>query len=235
MTTIMYITMSFSVICVNFSNMSSAFSSILSGAFSPLAAGGGIIALLVSDSMREGFARGMLSNEAGAGTSTLAHATGGSLHPARRGIFGIIEVFFDTAFLCMMSGISILLAVPDPSSYDNGMALLLAAVTGSLGEWLALPLVLSVCAFAYSTVVCWYYYGASSISLLIGKPGGMVFGILYLAFVFVGSIIPSGLLVFISDALLLLLSLLTLPTVIKSSDRVLRLSEQIGLVGYNSE
>ena len=234
LTTTIYIMMTILTVSVNISNIGNVINCIITSAFSPLAAGGGVLALFTSQALREGFARGMLSNEAGAGTSTLAHATGGDLHPAKRGLFGVIEVYFDTAFLCMLSGLAILSSVPDPSSFENGTELLMSAITGALGEWAAAPLVLSVCAFAYSTVICWYYYGASSLSELIGGSSGGAFIVVYLLFALYGGFASSGLLVHASDALLLILALITLPTLIKSSDRVKSLSEQIGLIRRGS-
>ena len=229
LTTTMYIVMSIAVIFVHFDRLPVVISDIISGAFSPHAAAGGIIAALLSDAMREGFSRGMLSNEAGAGTSTLAHATGGKMHPAKRGLFGVIEVYFDTVFLCMLSGLAILLSVPDPSRFESGMELLISSFTGSLGACAALPLSISVVAFAYSTVVCWYYYGATSIRDLLGCRC-RVFCVVYLLFVLLGGLVQSDVLVTISDALFLILASITLPTIIKSSDRVISLSEQIGFI-----
>ena len=234
LTTIIYIILAFLTISVNFERLGSVVLLIASEAFSPLALGGGLLALFTSSAVREGFARGMLSNEAGAGTSTLAHATGGEIHAAKRGVFGVIEVYFDTVFLCMLSGLAILCSVPDPAEYQSGGELLLSAMCGALGGWAAIPLLLCICAFAYSTVICWYYYGASSVSHLIGKPAGFAFMIIYLLFVLCGGVVSDGVPVYLADVLLLILALITLPTLIKNSDRVVFLSEQVGFIRKNT-
>ena len=56
-------------------------------------------AINYSYAMRYGVARGVFTNEAGLGTSSIVHAAAEVDHPARQGMWGILEVFLDTVFL----------------------------------------------------------------------------------------------------------------------------------------
>ena len=230
LTTIIYITVALSTVFVNASALPQVISTVISEAFSPCAGLGGLLGFFTSAAVREGFSRGMLSNEAGAGTSSLGHTTGASLDPATRGLLGVLEVVFDTTVLCTLSGLAILVGAPTGDGAQGGMQLILSAVTGSLGKYAAAAVALSVFAFAYSTVLCWYYYGRASLSRLVGAKYTPVFFPLFLSFVALGAFLSEALLILLSDLLLLVLSLITLPTLIKNSDRIVLLSESGGFL-----
>ncbi len=228
--TIVYIILTVAVIITRAERIPAAISEIMSGAFRVDAAAGGILGHLFSSSMREGYSRGILSNEAGAGTSTMAHTTGGELSAATRGTLGIFEVVFDTVILCSLSGLSILVATPDLTAFKSGTALILSAVTSSLGAPFALPLLFSVFTFAYATVVCWYYYGGECIRQLTGRERPWLFAPLFILATVLGAALSEVALVYTTDLLLLVLVFITLPTLIKNSDRLRYLSELSGLL-----
>lgn len=225
LTTMIYILVTISVIISNAQRLPGVLEVILNEAFTPRAGVGGAIAFLNSRAMREGFARGMLSNEAGAGTSSLGHVTGGELPPSTRALHGVLEVVFDTSILCTLTALAVLSGVSDASSASCAMELVLTAVQGSCGAFGSSLIGLSVWAFAYSTVICWYYYGSESMRALVGGRGKIAFCLAFLLFVFLGAVISEALLITVADALLLALTAITLPTVIKNSDRIVHLSE----------
>ena len=225
LTTMIYIFLTISIIASSYERIPDVVSMIIGDAFSPRAGAGGACGFLTSMALREGFARGMLSNEAGAGTSTMAHACGGERSSRVRGLLGVLEVFFDTVLLCGLTALAILTAVPDPWAYDNGMELVLSSVRLGIGGEYAPLLVLSVISFAYSTVICWYYYGSECMRFAFGGRYGGAFTLLFLTFVFVGVFISEWILVLVADVLLLIMTALTVPTLIKSSDRIVELSE----------
>ena len=230
LTTIIYIIITISVIVANASNMGRVISEILSSAFSLRSAVGGIGGFLLLAPIREGFARGILSNEAGAGTSAMAHSRSGLLSPSSAGILGIFEVWFDTGVVCMLTGFSILLAVPDTALFSDGMALVNYAVGNLFGSFGKYLLTLTVFAFAFATVICWYYYGSEAWGMLFGKRKRVIFLPLFLLFVFYGCFADTSLLITLTDLLMLIATLLTLFALIKSSDRIKELSELGGVL-----
>ena len=230
LTTIIYILVAFTAIFAKIDYLPEVISVIVNSALCLRSGVGGVLAVLSSRALSEGVARGMLSNEAGAGTSTLAHATGESIDPAVRGLHGALEVVFDTSLLCTLTGLAILLFVPDLSGYTSGMELVCSAFSASLGESSVLVIALSVFAFGYATVISWYYYGRESLRQLAGKRVDAAFVPLFLGFVALGTQIKEAYLIAVSDVLFLILSMLTLATLIKNSDRIVALSESCGFL-----
>lgn len=230
LTTIIYITVAISTVIVNISALPTVLVRVVSEAFTAEAGVGGVLGFLTSRAVREGFSRGMLSNEAGAGTSSIGHTAGDALPPAVRGLFGVLEVVFDTSLLCTLSGLAILVSLPDVAAAPCGMELILSAVSQSLGAFPASLVTLSVWAFAYSTIVCWYYYGTECLVRLVGRKCTAVFFPLFLSFVLLGTVISEAALIILADVLLLVLSAITLPTLIKNSDRIVLLSESCGFL-----
>ena len=231
MTTIIYIFGALCIIISNLSRLPNVLDSILTSAFSVKGAFGGIAGFLMSDAIREGFARGILSNEAGAGTSSIAHARNGVLNPAISGLLGIFEVWFDTGLLCMLTAFSVLLSVPESFVAVSGMDLIMYSVGstfGNVGKWVALILVFF---FAFATAICWYYYGLESWGFVFGKKFRALFLPLFVIFTLFGS--NSYITVFIVDVLMSVATVLCVCALMKNSDRIKTLSERGGIINVN--
>lgn len=228
--TIVYIILTFAVIFTHLDRLGDVIISVMRSAFEPRACAGGIVGFLFSSPVREGYSRGVLSNEAGAGTSTIAHSTGADVRSTTRGMLGVLEVVFDTVILCTLTGLAILLAVPSPEDYTSGALLVLDALKCAFGGISGHLLLFSIAIFAYSTILSWYYYSAECIRQLFGRVCHLTFAPLYLSFVLLGGFISEVILVSLSDYLLLVLVGITVPTLIKNSDRLVCLSEKSGLL-----
>ena len=224
----------YALICISVifryaSELPSVLSEIFSNAFRPRSVGGGILGSLVASPVARGYSTGILSNEAGAGTSSMAHASGEVASPVGAGLLGMCEVIFDTSVICTLSAFAILLpyggSIPDISASELVVSSLSRAFPHS-----ELLLCISVTAFALATVVCWCFYGRVAVRYLFGGDKSGFFMPIYLAAVFVGSFIDCSPLAALSDVLLILLSFLCLPVIIKSSDRIRTLSERDGLI-----
>lgn len=218
LTTIIYIIISICVIIANFQKLPDTFFKVISSAASPSAITGGVATLAI----KEGFARGILSNEAGTGTSAMAHQRAADRSPHIAGLFGMCEVFFDTTLLCTLTGLTILLSVPSISAYSTPMALVFAAFHSSLGKLggLLLPLIFS---FAYATLICWFYYGKEYSRLYLGRLDRF-FPFAFILFTLTSYIIPSSLLLYFTDLILLFMTFLTLSAIVKKSSRIAELA-----------
>ncbi len=225
--TIVYIFICLSVILVNIKSLGTVIGAIFGDAFNFKSAYGGVSSFLMINAMREGYARGLLSNEAGAGTSATAQARGGK-HPAFVGLSGIAEVFFDTTLLCTLTGVATLCSVKNPEG--TGVSIILSVFRVVLHGFSPYVLFLLMLAFVYSTVICWYYYGTTAFTYLFGKKYTPVYTSLFLLSVFLGARISEGVLITVSDYLLFLMTLITLSALIKSSGRLVCLTEQYGLI-----
>ncbi len=226
--TLIYIFLTVSVIIINKERLPFVFSLIFEDAFSIDSVAGGAASFVFISKMREGFSRGLLSNEAGAGTSAFAHSRNQDLEPISVGLLGMCEVFFDTVVLCMLTALAVLSSVPHPENYTSGIEIVKSALS-SLG-YISKPLLaISIFAFAYSTVICWFYYGKCALTYLSERGKG-IFSLAFIGSVFWGAVTPSGYLIVISDYLLFFLCAISLLTVIKNSDRLVFLSESSGLI-----
>ena len=85
-----------------------ALRTVLTSAFTPIAAVGGFAGATVMQAMRFGIARGVFSNEAGLGSAPIVHAAAVTDHPVRQGLWGIFEVFVDTLVVATATGLAIL-------------------------------------------------------------------------------------------------------------------------------
>ena len=226
--TVIYIILCLAVIISNASRLPSVIRLIMSEAFNFKSAAGGVSAYLGIRAMKEGYARGLLSNEAGAGTSSMAQSRAEYVNSAEVGLLGMCEVIFDTAILCTLTGIAVL--VSGVSLSGDGMSIVVSAFEKALGGAAPILIFLLIFAFAYSTVICWYYYGTECIGFLFKKENSRVFTVLFILSLLVGFRISQTVLIIASDYLLFFMSILTLLALIKNSERVVRLSEKSDLL-----
>lgn len=235
LTTIIYIIVALFVIFDNISELYGAISLVFKEAFQPMAGVGGGVSFLFSCGLKEGFARGILSNEAGVGTSAMAHSRARKRDPATAGLYGMCEVFFDTVILCPLTAFMVLVSINDISLYSTPMALVFSAVEGTLGNIGQILLAFSVLSFAYATVCCWFYYGKECLTYLFSKEISKVFLPLFLTFVTAGVFSPDRLLLSFTDTVLLFMSIITLSVIIKESGLILRSTRQSGLIGKKNK
>lgn len=206
--TVFYLILCLFVIFKDSSRLPSVFSRILSSAFSLRPFLGGTLPVISFSAFSQGFARGLLSNEAGAGTSAMAHSESRA-EPHEAGLAGITEILFDTNLLCILTALVILVESEAPASAESPMALVFYAFQRGAGQWSEIPLFMSIFLFAYSTVICWYYYGVRCLSYLGFDKRALYcffFSLAILAPVFLQNVLA----VYLSDILLFLMSIPTL-------------------------
>lgn len=187
-----YIVGSIWIIFLNRANLIPAIESIFIGAFAPMSVAGGVVGLSIKQVMSAGVARGVFTNEAGLGSSPMAHASASTDHPVRQGLWGMTEVFVDTMVICSLTALVILTTGVDRSVGVDARTLVATAFssTSSIG---GLILSLGISLFAFSTILGWAYYGELAISYLLGEGVKKYYRILYVIFVFVGANMDLGL------------------------------------------
>ncbi len=233
LTTLAYIFLSFFVIFKNYARIPEVLSDIIGSAFSAPSILGGAVGALSSRAVSEGFSRGLLSNEAGIGTSSLAEARASNSSPAECGLLGMCEVIFDTVLLCTLTALSVLLSMPEGAASMSGMQLVISAFSSSVGALAAPLLTLLVLAFAYSTVICWYFYGSECVRFLFKsdrKTVQLFFCLLFTLSLSLSFSFSEASLIFLTDLIMLPMAALTLISLTKNSERALHLSEHYGLI-----
>lgn len=193
---------------------------IISSAFTPRAGFGGVFGTVFSHAIRFGITRGVMSNEAGCGTAPIAHASAETESPASQGILGILEVLFDTLFLCSLTAYVILLSGTSTDGIPSTV-IAINAFTESLGQAVSIPLSASMILFALASAAGWNYYGKVSIAHLgAGDKTVAFYTFCYAVCAFFGAIIPEGILWQLSDFSIYLMSLINTCAVLKLSSEV---------------
>ncbi len=138
---------------------------IVTSAFSFEAVGGGVFGYAIMVAMKQGFARGVFSNEAGLGSAPIAHAASSTEEPAEQAIWGVFEVFIDTIIICTITAMAVLLSGMELGAdalgayASKGAAAVYAfnsILPGTLGGTI---IQISLLFFAMSTILSWSYYG----------------------------------------------------------------------------
>jgi AGCS family alanine or glycine:cation symporter len=107
---ILYILAAVIVLIIQRDQIPTAFTSIFKYAFTPFAAGGGVIGAGIAQTIRFGVARGVFSNESGLGSAPMAHAAAKTTEPIREGFVAMLGPFIDTIIICTMTALVILTA-----------------------------------------------------------------------------------------------------------------------------
>ena len=103
-----YIACTLIIIISNAKALPYAFAGIFSNAFRLRAVGGAAVGMLLKNACTMGFKRGVFSNEAGLGSSVMAHVNSDTAEPVKQGMWGIFEVFVDTIIICTLTALVIL-------------------------------------------------------------------------------------------------------------------------------
>lgn len=144
---------------------------MLTQAFGLRAAAGGTIGFTVRNAMRFGLARGIFSNEAGMGSSPIAHAQSDSIDPVAQGMWGILEVFIDTTLSCTLTALVLLTAQGGRLLHgaQDGAALAIRCFAALLGGPSGALVAVFIALFGVTSVCGWYTYGKTALQYLLPK------------------------------------------------------------------
>ena len=104
----LYLLAGFYVLAVNITEIPAMFVLIFKAAFSPLESTGAFIGGTAGYAFLFGMKRALFSNEAGQGTSPIAHSAAKTNEPVREGIVAGLEPFIDTLVVCTLTALVIL-------------------------------------------------------------------------------------------------------------------------------
>ena len=164
---------------------------IIESAFGVQQAAGGVLGYTVQEAFRYGVARGLFSNDAGAGTTPSMHAAANVKHPVNQGLSGMLGVFVTTIIVCSCTAFCILLS-GTLNGQLTGIQLTQAAFSssfGDLGYWLVAA---AMFLFGYTTLLANMYYGEVNTRYLFPdkKYAVTAYRIFALCLILFGSIVP---------------------------------------------
>lgn len=212
-----YVLAAFAVIAADFSSIPNVIERIFADAFEPLAAGGGILGVLLSPALGQGIAKGLFSNEAGCGTAPSAHIASGEKEPARQALFGIFEVFVDTVLMCTLTAFVILLTIGDAFG-NGGMSATAIAFSSFFGSAAPAVLAIFVALFAFCTIIAFGYYGKEALSFFkASKSVKDAFVIFYCISLFFGAVIAPRVVWEICDCIVCIMLIINTTAVFLSN------------------
>ena len=231
---LIFIIMSVTAICIHFNNIPKTFGLIFEKAFNFQAVGGGILGYTFAEVIKKGMARGVFSNEAGLGSSVIAHSASETREPVKQGLWGVFEVFFDTFVICTLTALMFLTTFDvtklDAKMEDSVMSMTMFSDNfGGLGTAVfsvILPL------FAFTTVIAWSYYGEKAVEFCFGwvkeekrKHIVTAFKVIYVVLIAASTLIHSELIWAIDDTFNGLMAIPNLICVVALSGLVAKITK----------
>ncbi len=218
------------IIVSNASMIGPAFAAIFRGAFNFRSAAAGTGGAIIAQAMQWGFKRGVFSNEAGLGSSVMVHSASNVKEPVVQGLWGIFEVFADTIIVCTCTALVILtsgvvdLETGASISGVTKLGLATEAFSAHFGTFGGLFIAVAVSLFAFTTVLGWSYYGSKAWEYLFGTKSILLYKILFLGVIILGSLVDASVAIEFSDTFNGLMSIPNLIGVLCLSGLVLKLT-----------
>lgn len=151
---LIYAILCFTILVINLDQFLQVVILIINQAFSFDAFGKGMLV-----SFLFGTSFGAFSNEAGLGTSSVAHSSAHSSEPVKQGLVALLEPFIDTIVICTLTAFVILFAFPDANTFPYIGAQLTKASMEKFLPWVGDIFNIIVSVFVLSTILSTYYYG----------------------------------------------------------------------------
>ncbi len=204
---VLFVVGSIVIIGVNYQQILPALKAIFVNAFRPESFVGGTIGSAILLAAKQGFKRGVFSNEAGLGSSVMVHSNSNVREPVKQGMWGIFEVFADTMVVCTMTALVVLTSgVFDITTGELAAGLNDATLVGgafnTVFPWFNIGqkfIAIAMFLFAFTTVLGWSHYGSKAWEYLFGAKTNFIYRILHVITVIFGAVLTSSLAWDISD------------------------------------
>tara|TARA_B100000676_G_C18019621_1_gene811801 strand:- start:295 stop:1536 length:1242 start_codon:yes stop_codon:yes gene_type:complete len=194
------------IIVINYNQIPTIFFMIIESAFTGTAASGGFAGATIWMAIRFGVSRGVFSNEAGLGSSPIAHAAARTNSPIKQGSVSMLEPLIDTIIVCSITAFVILLSQSWLSGV-NGAALTSDAYEQGLPLFGKYIVIFGLVLFAFSTIIGWSYYGEKCAEFIFGNRIIIPYRIFWIIIIPVGAVTELNLVWLIADIMNALMAL----------------------------
>ena len=232
---VVYLLMGFVILGINVTKLPEAFGMIFKYAFMPQALLGGAFGAAIKAAISQGVKRGLFSNEAGMGSTPHAHAQAKVENPHDQGVVAMIGVFIDTFVVLTMTALVVISTMYTNGGVLSGLfgdayqtatsgadaivskaTLMQTAVGTAFGNATLGNILVAICLtfFAFTTIISWNFFGKQNVQYLFGKKAKVatvVYSVLAIAFIFLGSLFPNDLVWELAD---MFNNIMVLPNVI---------------------
>ena len=206
---VLYLLSGLLVIFNHITEIPSLFKLIVYDAFTGEAVMGGAVGAVIIAGVR----RALFSNEAGLGTSDMAHGAAQTKEPVREGLVAMIEPFIDTIVVCTITAMVILASGVWQDESLNGVTMTTTAFIKELGGFGKFLLLAAVLTFSLSTMMSYSYYGSKCSGYLFGTKSIFYYRCFYIVTIVVGAMITIEVVIDLVDGMY---ALMAIPTVVGS-------------------
>ena len=213
---VIYLVMGIIILGINFKAIPATFGMIFKYAFTPQAILGGTFGAAIKAAISQGVKRGLFSNEAGMGSTPHAHAQANVEKPHDQGVVAIIGVFIDTFVVLTITALVVISTFYAGDASMEGLTkanLMQSAVGTAFGNATLGNILVAVCLtfFAFTTIISWNFFGKQNVEYLFGKKSTVVYSVLAIVFIFLGSVLQNDLVWELTD---MFNNLMVIPNVI---------------------
>ena len=200
------------VLVMRITYIPATFAMIFKYAFAPNAIIGGGIGYALKTAISQGAKRGLFSNEAGMGSTPHAHAQANVAKPHDQGVVAMIGVFIDTFVVLTLNALVIISTMytadgPLSAGYTDTVAAtinntnLAQNAFGSVFGSSVGAMFVAICLFffAFSTILGWNLFGKINMIYLFGRKSVVVYMLVALVFIFLGTVTSSDLVWALTD------------------------------------
>lgn len=199
---VVYLGAGLTIIAMNIDAVPGAIETIVTSAFGFDAAGGGMVGALIN-----GVKRATYSNEAGVGSSAIAHSAVKTSEPMTEGFVASLEPFIDTIVVCTITALVVVVTgAYEPFLFhppERGIEITSAAFASAF-SWFPVVLLVASVLFAFTTLVSWSFYGAQAAAYIFGpsKKVDVAFKLTLCAVLSLGAAISLSSIINFIDAML---------------------------------
>ena len=211
----LFIAVGLVVLCIRIEYIPATFAMIFKYAFAPQAILGGTFGAAIKAAISQGAKRGLFSNEAGMGSTPHAHAQANVKHPHEQGTVAMAGVFLDTFVVLTLVALVVISTMYTPDGVlatagavaESGITKTTLAQTafGSVLGAEVGSIFVAICLFffAFSTILGWNLFAKINVQYLFKKRAKLatiIFTVIALVFIFVGTCVSNDLVWELTDA-----------------------------------
>ncbi|MBQ4875523.1 MAG: alanine:cation symporter family protein [Rickettsiaceae bacterium H1] len=219
------------IIAFNFEKIGFAIKIMLCEAWNGHSAFGGFMGTFIA-----GIRRAVFANEAGIGTSPIAHAATKENQPIKAGLVAMLEPCIDTMIICFLTGFVIVITGAYNADNVGEGILITRQAFSTVSNWFPILLSVSVPFFAFSTMIAFSYYCEMGWLYLFNSKRNIIYcRLLIVLVVFFSSISDNFLnLAKLGDMLFMCLAVPNLITMYLLSNKVSEsLQDYINSINFN--
>lgn len=169
-----------------------------------------------------GIRRGAFSNEAGIGTSPMAHGAAKTNEPVREGLVAMLGPAIDTLVVCTLTALAILVTGVWQSTDVNGVSLTAAAFDQAIPIFGNYLLMICIAIFSISSLFSYSYYGTKCLSFLLGADKGHYYNYFYIISILLGATTSLSMMINLIDGFFALMAIPTMICTLILAPRVLK-------------